>query len=437
MRKSLIIVISMLFVFGLIAAEYAYATDVTVSGSIRIRGGLLHESDFDKSDYDSENTATTDQRTRLKVKAVVTPNTMGVIELENGSNTSNYVTWGSTDNYPSAIYPKGNAKMGALYVRQAYILHTGSGLLGKPAGFRIGHQLLKFGNGLFFDHTKYGDEAIVLFVEPQKGTDVTLLTIKLQENTTTENDDVTVYFLGVEHQLDSVNLSADVAYLDDQNFLPGGAQGRGLHFWNVGLRGDTKVGDVSLKADLELQTGKSFGTTSATTRRYKGYAVLIGADFKLSDVDVGIEGVYGSGDQVDTAKYEGFVTLPHATGFAYLYDDKVATAAISPTGTLGGLKAGINNTQYLKFYASKELAPELKAKAAIYLLKASKIQSATYNSRNIGTELDATVTYNIDKNLNYYVEGGYLVAGDMYKNQTSGREPDNVYGIRHGIILEF
>lgn len=435
MRKSLIIVISMLFVFGLIAAEYAYATDVTVSGSIRIRGGLLHESDFDKSDYDSENTATYDQRIRLKVEAVVTPNTMGVIELENGGNTTDTVTWGESSSYGAAIYPKGNAKRGALYVRQAYILHTGSGLLGKPAGFRVGHQLLKFGNGLFFDHTKYGDDAIVLFVEPQKGTDVTLLTIKLQENTTTENDDATVYFLGVEHQFDNVNLSADVAYLDDQGFVAD--PGRGLHFYNVGLRGDTKVGDVSLKADVELQTGKSFGTTSASDRRYKAYAVLIGADFKLSDVDVGIEGAYGSGDQVDTAKYEGFVTLPHATGFAYLYDDKVATAAISPTGTLGGLKAGLNNTQYLKFYASKELTPELKAKAAIYLLKASKIQSATYNSRDIGTELDAKVTYNIDKNLNYYVEGGYLIAGDMYKNQTSGREPDNVYGIRHGIILEF
>jgi hypothetical protein len=426
----------MLFVFGLIAAEYAYATDVTVSGSIRIRGAVLHESDFDKSDYDSENTAYTDQRTRLKVKAVVTPNTMGVIELESGSNTSDVVTWGPDTGYSSAMYAKGDAKMGALYVRQAYILHTGSGLLGKPAGFRVGHQLLKFGNGLFFDHTKYGDDAIVLFVEPQKGTDVTLLTIKLQEGTSTsENDDATVYFLGVEHQLDNVNLSADVAYLDDQGFVPD--PGKGLHFWNIGLRGDTEVGDIALRADVEVQTGKSFGTTTDTDRRYKGYAVLIGADFKLSDVDVGIEGAYGSGDEIDTAKYEGYVTLPHATGFAYLYDDKVATAAISPTGTLGGLKAGINNTQYLKFYASKELTPELKAKAAIYLLKASKIQSATYNSRDIGTELDATVTYNIDKNLNYYVEGGYLVAGDMYKNQTSGRDPDNVYGIRHGIILEF
>lgn len=435
MRKSLIIIISMLFVLGFIAAEYAYATDVTVSGSIRVRGALLHESDFDKSDSDFENTATTDQRTRLKVEAVVTPNTMGVIELESGSNTSDVVTWGNSGNYPSAIYPKGNAKMGALYVRQAYILHTGSGLLGKPAGFRVGHQLLKFGNGLFFDHTKYGDEAIVLFVELQKGTDVTLLSIKLQENTPTENDDATIYFLGVEHQLDNINLSADVVYLDDQVYLT--SPDRWLHLWNIGLRGDTKVGDITLKADVELQTGKSFGTTSAPDRRFKAYAVVIGADFKLSDINVGIEGAYGSGDQTDTAKYEGFVTLPHATGFAYLYDDKVATAAIAPDLTLGGLKAGINNTQYLKFHASKELTPELKANVAIYLLKASKIQSDQYNSRNIGTEIDAKVTYNIDKNLNYYVEGGYLVAGDLYKNQTSGRDPDNVYGIRHGIILEF
>lgn len=433
MKKSLIIVLSIMFVLGICA--WAYATDVTLSGSIRVRGAYLYESDFDDSDYDSENTANYDQRVRLKVKAVVTPNTMGVIEIENSTDTSDGTTWGESSSYSAAIYAKGNAKRGTLAIRQAYILHKGSGLLGTPASFKVGHQLVKLGNGLFLNHTKFGDDGIVLLVEPQKGTEVSLVTLRLQENTTSENDDATAYVLALKHALDNLNLSADITYVDDQGFVAD--PGRGLHFFNIGLRGDTKAADIGLKADVEIQTGKAKGATSAADVKYKGLAVLLGADYKLGDVTVGVEGAYGSGNKIETTdKYEGFVTT-QGSGFAYLYDDKVATAAISPTGTLGGKKAGLNNTQYLKLHASTEATPDLGVSGAIYILKATKKQSTAYDSKNIGTEIDAKVTYKIDKNLKYYVEGGYLIAGDLYKNQTSGRNPDNVYGVRHGILLNF
>jgi hypothetical protein len=68
----------------------------------------------------------------------------------------------------------------------------------------------------------------------------------------------------------------------------------------------------------------------------------------------------------------------------------------------------------------------------------------------MGWEIDAKVTYQIDTNLVYYVEGGYLIAGDFYKNHTRGKDsgtnfgdndrsadPDNAYTVRHGIILSF
>ena len=40
---------------------------------------------------------------------------------------------------------------------------------------------------------------------------------------------------------------------------------------------------------------------------------------------------------------------------------------------------------------------------------------ATTSSRYIGTEIDATLTYQIDKGLKYFVEAGYLFAGNFWK----------------------
>jgi hypothetical protein len=38
----------------------------------------------------------------------------------------------------------------------------------------------------------------------------------------------------------------------------------------------------------------------------------------------------------------------------------------------------------------------------------------------------------------YFIEGGYLFAGDFYKNVTGANvNPDDVYAVRHGVELTF
>ncbi len=76
----------------------------------------------------------------------------------NTHSTSGLYKWGSHDQKP----------MADLFFRQLWIQYTGSGLLGVPAGAKIGHQLLTLGEKQFLNHERFGDDAIVLFVQPTK-----------------------------------------------------------------------------------------------------------------------------------------------------------------------------------------------------------------------------------------------------------------------------
>ena len=64
-------------------------------------------------------------------------------------------------------------------------------------------------------------------------------------------------------------------------------------------------------------------------------------------------------------------------------------------------------------------------------------------SKAIGTEVDATLTYQVDTNLVYFVEAGYMFAGSAYDYPTpasadgNNTSADNPYGVRHGLSLEF
>ena len=51
---------------------------------------------------------------------------------------------------------------------------------------------------------------------------------------------------------------------------------------------------------------------------------------------------------------------------------------------------------------------------------------------------DGKLTYKIDRNLVYWVEGGYLFAGDAVKAiANSATSDDDAYAVRHGIELSF
>ncbi len=436
MRKILIVFLSALLVVGFSASAFALhgkaggfeyeptivkakKAMVEIGGSMRFRG-WYEDTDFD-SDNDEES-ARYDGRVRLKVEATVSPNTMGVVEIETGGTTNDVYTWDADNSGATGIYTEGNEKIGDLTIRQAYVAHQGNAL-GTLAGFKVGHMPVKLGNGLFFNHAKLGDDGIVLWISPSQGTELSFTTLKLREGVNGEDDDdADSYTLMAETSLNGVKLSGDVTYLLDQDPAEDGT------LWNIGLRGEAGLAGLTLRGDLEIQTGE---IENAETIDLEGWAVLVGADAKVGPAKVTAEFAYGDGDDPDTADYEGFITsLSSGQKYTWVYDYRVRTAA-------GATNTGLNNTWYVKVGASTEAAPGVKIGADLYYLKA--VEDVSLNGADpdddLGVELDGKLEYQIDTNLLYFVSGGILFAGDAY--DFADNDADNVYSIAHGVVYKF
>ncbi|GAB4422471.1 MAG: alginate export family protein [Thermodesulfovibrionales bacterium] len=450
MKKYLALILGVLFVLGFAASAFAIhaeipsetqaavakgTTQITIGGEIRARGEIQQNtSDFndDKADHKSYY----DERVRLSIKADVTKNTTAFVHLESGdaSNKSD-VTWGTEAPEAKGVYGFGNGKQSSLYILEAWILHKGSGLLGIPAGFKIGHQPLALGNKLFFDHSKFGDDAIVLFMDPTKELHVGLLTAKFKEADDRMSKDATGYVGLFNYRTKEFGFSGDVTYVDHQNNTGGfpGIAGADVHLWNFALRGDTNIGGLGIKGDVELQTGKIMDT-GGPDQKFRGWAALVGLSYKVAPVTLSLDYAYGSGDNNATDnKFSTFVTaLSGVQNYTYVYDYRTKTAA-------GASGTGIANTQYLKGGVSASLAKDLTGDLNLYWLRAVKSPTTGESSKDIGTEIDWLVKYKIDRNLTYWVEGGYLFAGNAFKwiIPTGTKDPDNAYAVRHGISLSF
>jgi len=457
-KRYLALVAGLIFVLGFTAVAFAIhaeipsdtqavvakgTTQITLGGEIRARGEYK-EVDFDK---DTPGDSYYDSRVRLSVDAQVTPNTSGFVQVEAGSGpTDDNYKWGTAGNGAKGIYNVGNAKQGSFNILQAWILHKGEGLLGVPAGVKVGHMPLALGNKLFFDHTKFGDDAIVFFVDPTKELHIGLLTAKFREGATNSADDANAYVGLFTYKGQGFNLSGDITYVDDQSTTVSGPRPNGsdIHFWNFGLRGDMKVDPVTIRADVELQTGKIVNTGGAEPK-FKGKAFLVGADMKVDPVTLTAEFAYGSGDKnLGGGDIKAFVTSlgadPH---FTYVYEYRTGNACaldVNKDGTVnprteGMQYGGICNTMYVKLGASAQPVKDLTASLNLFWLRANQVPDGW--KKDIGIEIDPKVTYKIDKNLTYWIEGGYLMAGDFWKGGDANAKVDDAYAVRHGIMLTF
>lgn len=445
----------MLFVLGFAATSFAIhaeipsetqaviakgSTQITLGGEIRVRGEFKQNiNDFNSDKVDRESFW--DQRVRFSVEAKVTPNTIGFIQLESGNadNTDN-VTWGKYEaDGATGSYPIGNAKHGDVRILQAWILHQGSGLLGVPALVKVGHMPITLGTGLFLDHSKFGDDALLLGVDPVKNMHIIGATIKFKEGDVKFNDDSNAYALIFAYDFDkNSSMGFDATYLDHQKFLVGD-----LHLWNFGLRGNTNIAGLGLKADVEMQTGKV--QDIATELKFRGFAVTAGLSYKLAPVTLSLDFAYGSGDDKADNKIKTFITsLGKDQHYTYVYEYR------TPTAGTKGVSGGLANTWFVKAGGNADVTKDVNVDLGVYFLQAVKkfygdpqlsavlgTAGAATPSKNIGTEIDARITYKIDKNLKYWVEGGYLFAGNYWKVVTGGINPDDAYAIRHGIMLSF
>ncbi|HHN63958.1 MAG TPA: hypothetical protein ENK09_01165 [Nitrospirae bacterium] len=443
MKKYLAIITVFLFVLGFAASAFAVhaeipaetqaviakgSTQITLGGSLRFRGDLK-ETDFDDQTSPS---AKYDARVRLHLNAKVSDTVSGYVELESSndsdSDTSENWTWGDTSG-ATGVYAVGNGRRHSLRVLQAWINYNPG-----PVGIKVGHMPLALGNKIFFNHTKFGDDAIVIYGNPTKQLHLAALTAKFRESSGTKSDDSTGYVALFVYKGGTFNLSGDVTLVDDQatNTHPADNE---IHAWNFGLRGDTKVAGLTVRGDVELQTGKMYVDT-ANELDIKGYAVMLGLDYKMGATKLTLEGGIGSGDDDATDDdFDAFITSlgahPNAPLYTFVYD-------YSATGASGGTNAGITNTTYIKLAASTKATKKMGLKGQIVWLKATEdvdLNGGNNPDDELGWEIDGKVTYKLAKNLKYWVEGGYLFVGDAYNDAND--EADDAWRLRHGIQLSF
>ena len=499
-KKYLALVLSVLFTLGFAVSAFADpvvaagTTAITLGGDLRFQGEYRENiADFNDNVSNAADVSKYDGRVRINLTAVVSKTVSGKITLESAgfqtslTNNSGGWNWGypSTDAGASGLYAEGNAsKRGPLAISEAWIQYkTTIGSI--PASLKMGHFAIKVSNGLFFNHT---DDLILLALDPTPALHIELFNAKLNEgvdvyatrvcvnNTTgaittttgaacgtgttqlatsgtatgtTSNggqgisNDSDAYAITLAYKGTGFNLGGDVTLINDQDF-----SAQGLQLYNYGLRADTKIGQVGIFADAEIQSGTAKADAGGTDIKYKGYAYLVGVNTTLGGYKVDLSYGLGSGDDnASDTKINTFITagggtvgLPTAP---FVFGGKtkgVGVTAPSTTGAnSGSTSRGLSNLTYYKAGITGNVSKNIVGTANYYILNASKqLSSVTpYDSRDIGAELDVKLTYTIEKNLVYTVDAGYLFAGDFFKNLTAGLEPDNAWGVVHGLTLSF
>ncbi|HAM49577.1 MAG TPA: hypothetical protein DCP92_02345 [Nitrospiraceae bacterium] len=513
MKNYLALLLAVFLVLGFAASAFAIhaeipaettavvspgGTQITIGGEVRVRGDFEQSTaDFNSSIADHPHYY--DERVRLSVDAKVTPNTEAMIQLEStNENTAsasadlniwgNYNAGGSvTSNFPvgtpalpanaapvpgathaTGLYQAGNAQHDALSILQAWILHSGTGLFGVPAGVKVGHMPLALGNGLFFDHTHFGDDAVLFFVDPVQDLHIVTLDAKFRQGASpySNNNNADAYVFLMNYAPKDWSASFDATYVNDQNSFgvayvnPSLAENSvpilpnatfPLHFWNFGLRGNGTFSGFTFKVDGELQAGSvknaapAFnGFTAAGDADFKGWAILASGSYKLDPVTLTLEGAYGSGLKKNSGNVDDFVTsLGADQHFTYVYDYRTVNAC-------GMQYGGLCNTWYVKLGGQADLTKDVTSYINLFYLGAVEDAQITLpvselmtkgTSKDIGFEIDAKVNYKIDRNLQYWVEGGYLFAGGFFDTAATATQPahsaDGAWGIRHGIQLNF
>jgi hypothetical protein len=449
-KKIMVFFLSAVFVLSYAAGAFAIhaeipsdtqavvgagTTQITLGGDLRTRGWYF-DNVANHMPADANSGAYYDERVRLSVDAKVTPNVEGFVQLESDTNT----TFGasgvnkSTDKY---YWGNFNSKPSGMTILQSWIMYSGSGLLGFPTGLKIGHMPLALGNKLFFDHTHFGDDAIVLFSNPTKDIEADLLTIKYFEgNNFVASDDLDGYVANVSYKIDDKNtVGVDYTFLNSSGsandpLLPANSK---FTLQNLELFGKGNISGLGYNYSGDVQFGKWTATQDA-----KGWAAMLGLNYMVDPVNIRGSFAYGSGPDLNSSDHKQFQAfLGDDQHYTLIYDYQLNTAA-------GARDTGVMNTTYYNLGVDVNPLKDVKASLDGYILRASK-ETFAGQSKNVGWEVDGRIKYQLAKNLVYQIDAGYMHAGSFYQDAanagqmgyTAGTDVKNPVILRHLIELSF
>jgi len=500
-KKYLAVFIGVLFLFSFTATAFAIhetaepdepvvakgPTKITIGGKILVRGwyfeGVSNVNGRNVVPVDDGSNAFYSTNVNLTVDAKVSDNLRGMIEFETASGGSNNANsglyyWGADGRgYDSKPFAD-------ILIRQAWIQYTGSGLLGIPAGLKVGHMPISLGEKQFLNNERFGDDAILVWVDPMKELHILAGTTKLNEGSTSSGilnhtDDLDGYVLLATYQLDKDNLiganwlwahsdgncPSSVSEDEEGNVVSSPSPNiDNLNFHNVGVHANGKIAGLSYAVEGDFQFGKLEALSEAEVLDRgilfpdrdidaKGWAVYAKLGYNLDIVNLRASFAYGSGDDnANDGDCEEFQTLQgpdygataRLVHYTQIYERTVRTAAASAalTTTPGGntTNTGIANTTYYNLGVDVNPLKDVSISLDGFFLQASETgawedQLETSVDKDLGWEVDAKATYKITKNLSYFVEAGWFSAGDFYKD--IGADDEDVKQVVHGLLFTF
>jgi hypothetical protein len=500
-KKYLAVLFGVLFILSFSATAFAIHEEmppeeavvaqgpakITLGGKILVRGWYFDNIDGNalpqKPAGGSQSEAIYSYNAYLTVNAKISDNVQGFMELESSNNDTN----NSGVLYPGVGKPGGpegtyDTKLnGDLRFRQLWIMYTGSGLLGIPAGIKVGHMPITLGEKQFLNNERFGDDAILVWVDPTKEMHIVAGTVKLVDSANVaigsinHTDDLDGYVLLGTYMLDKDNtIGANWTWThSDGNLpsLPTPPNCDRLNFHNLEVHAHGNVAGLTYALEGDWQLGKVTGLLNDSTLnpKFQGWGAFLKLGYMLDPLNLRASAAMGSGDSGKSGNINEFQTLQgtDATGtiarfthYTLIYERTVRTTAAEAVVTTfpgGNVRTtGIANTTYINLGFDVNPVKELGISVDGYWLRATKVglwekllEDAGGSggvSKNAGWELDAKLNYKIAKNLTYFVEGGVFWPGKFY-SEAPLQFDSNGFAVPvdkktvgmavHGLLLEF
>jgi hypothetical protein len=317
---------------------------------------------------------------------------------------------------------------------------------------------------MFWDHTRHGDDSIVVFADPTKEMHIGLLTVKgIEGNIGDNTDDVDGYCGLITYKIDANNIiGANYTYLNGGT----GSQLSRLSLQNLGVHAGGNIAGLSYKAEVDFQFGKInrvnestvfdisdpdniFIAATPTTideAKFKGYGIFATLGYKIDPINVRAGFAMGSGDNdLNDNKIKEFQTLlgPDDIHYSFIYEYLISSDAMDQVignNVSGNRSTGIANTTYYNLGVDYSVTKDLNLALDGFILRATKVPDGSDFSKSLGWEVDLKAAYNITKNLTYGVAAGYFSPGKFYDPEkwgVDGVDKKGVPALMHSLTLTF
>lgn len=427
--KKLLVLLVVLAITMISSMAFA-ASEVTLSGTIEVRGRAFNNTDNtdDVPDYNRD----TQSRIRINVDAKA-GDAKAKVTFER-----DYETWGGIEQV--------NGPLSAL--REAWL---DTPLLG-GVRLKAGHMLLQLSNGWFLRNMKYGDDAWVAYTDIDN-LHLGLVDAKIAE--AAKDNDSDFYAAVATMKMGDMTVGANLSRAVISK--PSAAAGSNV-LNNLGLHAAMKAGALNLMGELDLQMGTDktdcvagpFGPVCGAD--YKGNQLVIQGTMAMDPVTVNFTLARGSGNETPDpaipvtapADNEQIVPVldadPHYT---FLYEYKMITAA-------GATSTGFANTTALSAGADAKLG-SLSVGGNIWLLMATEdvalrgatdpITARPVLSDDLGIEIDARIGWKISDNVSWNWTLGYFMPGDAYQRNDAItgllKDADETTGVQGVLTMKF